>query len=119
MTHLTQSELRVLLESIRKLSASDKQVSPASLAKEEQEALKMYIPMQLGEESAKKMMTMMNAVREGKRTPLTEEERVALNEKNMAESLVNFLAKLATASNDEFEAMCEMCECIRASRSDR
>ncbi|MCL5781627.1 MAG: hypothetical protein M1119_12245 [Firmicutes bacterium] len=50
--------------------------------------------MQLGEESAKKMMELVNEIREGKRPPLTDEERLELNQKNMEESLINFLTKI-------------------------
>ncbi|SHE51615.1 hypothetical protein [Desulforamulus putei] len=118
MSHLTKECLVNLLTRVREDIQKEKQIPPASLSKEEQELLKMYIPMQLGEESAKKMMELLNEIREGKRPPLSEQERIELNQKNMEESLINFLSKLSTANQDELEAIHEMCERIRASRCD-
>ncbi|MEW6066015.1 hypothetical protein P378_14155 [Desulforamulus profundi] len=116
MSHLTKEGLADLLAKVKEDIQKENQIPPACLSKEEQELLKMYIPMQLGEESAKKMTELVNEIREGKRPPLTDEERLELNQKNMEESLINFLTKLSTAGDDEVETIREMCECIRASR---
>lgn len=109
MTHLTQEELKNLIDKARS--------NASSLSQEEQETIKLYIPMQLGEESAKKMMSLVTEIREGKRAPLSEEDRIALNQKNMEESLHNFLANLAKANDEELDSMYEMCETIRSSRT--
>ncbi|MDO7786291.1 hypothetical protein [Desulforamulus aquiferis] len=108
MSHLTKEGLYQLISKAR---------ASSPLTSEEQEQLKLYIPMQLGEESAKRMMTMVNDIREGKRSPLSEQERIELNSRNMDESLQNFLSKLSSSSDEEMESILEMCECIRASRS--
>ena len=106
MPHLSQEGLQELLTKARK----------EVLSTEEQELLKTVIPMQLGEENAKKMMVLVNEIREGKRPPLSEAERIEMNQKNMEETLINFLAKLGTATDEEMDSALEMCECIRASR---
>lgn len=106
MPHLSSEGLRELLTKARK-----EELSP-----EEKELLKSVIPMQLGEENAKKMMILVNEIRDGKRPPLSEEERIEMNKRNMEETLVNFLAKLTTATDEELQSALEMCERIRASR---
>lgn len=117
MAHLTQDELHSLITKTYAELQTAKEIPPATLSIEEQEQLKMYIPMQLGEESAKRMMSLVTDIREGKRAPMSEEDRAALNKKNMDESLINFLTKLASATEDELAAVYEMCETIRASRT--
>lgn len=109
MTHLTQEELQNLIDKAH--------TNASSLSQEEQETLKLYIPMQLGDESAKKMITLVTEIREGKRAPLADEDRIALNQKNMEESLHNFITNLAKASAEELDSIYEMCEAIRSSRT--
>ncbi|AEF93551.1 hypothetical protein Desca_0666 [Desulfotomaculum nigrificans CO-1-SRB] len=112
MPHLTEDELLALLTRLRKEIPSQEQ--PLSLlTPEEQELLKMYIPMQLSEESAKRMMKVVTEVREGKRPPLTDEEKLALNRQSMDESLVNFLVQLGKSTDEEFEGIVEMCKRLR------
>ncbi|GAB6179954.1 hypothetical protein JCM14036_12730 [Desulfotomaculum defluvii] len=117
MMHLTQESLVDLLMNTRDAMQKGNKIPPVTLSMEDQEQLKMVIPMQLGEESAKKMMTIVNEIREGKRPPLSEQERISLNQKNMTESLTNFLIKLSTVNEEELAVIIEMCEAIRASRS--
>ncbi|ABO51088.1 hypothetical protein Dred_2578 [Desulforamulus reducens MI-1] len=117
MQYLTQQGLVDLLLKTREEIQKENLVPPSFLGKEEQELLKMVIPMQLGEESASKMMVLVNEIREGKRPPLTEQDRIKLNQQNMEESLINFLTKLSTANEEELATALEMCETIRASRS--
>ena len=117
MSQYTQHDLSNLLAKSRDMVRSEEQIPPAALSKEDQEILKMYIPMHLSEKSAQKMMTMVNEIREGKRPPLNDQDRIELNQQNMEESLLNFLSKLSTAGDDEFESICDMCESIRKSRS--
>ena len=117
MTQFSEQDLCNLLTKARSMILVDETVPPAALSKEEQEIIKRYIPMQLNEDSAKKMMDMVNDIREGSRSPMNDQERLELNQKNMEESLINFLSRLRTADDDEFDSMCQMCECIRKSRS--
>ncbi|GAB6158254.1 hypothetical protein JCM39194_14540 [Desulfotomaculum varum] len=116
MSHLTKDDLINLLNRVRQDMQNEKQIPPASLTEEEKELLKMYIPMQLSEENAKQMMEMLHEIQTGKRPPLSEQERIKLNKKNMDESLINFLNKLATADQDELAAIYEICERIRSNR---
>ena len=116
MPHLSQEGLQELLTKAREAVRANNQIPPASLNLEEQELLKTVIPMQLGEENAKKMMLLVTEIREGKRPPLSDEERLEMNQKNMEETLINFLTKLTTATDEEMNSVLEMCECIRASR---
>ncbi|CCO07648.1 hypothetical protein [Desulforamulus hydrothermalis] len=116
MSHLTKDDLVNLLNRLRQDMQNENQIQPASITEEEKELLKMYIPMQLSEESAKQMMEMLHEIQTGKRPPLSEQERIKLNQKNMDESLINFLNKLATADQDELAAIYEICERIRSNR---
>lgn len=117
MAHLTKEGLKELIYRVKEDIRRENQIPPSSLTKEEQELLKMYIPMQLGEENAKKMMLLVSEIREGKRAPLSEQERVEMNTRNMEESLINFLTRLSSATDEEVATAYEMCETIRASRS--
>lgn len=116
MDHLTKEGLADLLKKVKEDIQKENKIPPTSLTKEAMDLLKMYIPMQLGEESSKKMMEMVNDIREGKRPPLSEQDRFELNQRNMDESLINILTKLSSANDDEVDALIEMCECIRISR---
>lgn len=117
MPHLTKEGLYELLSKTRGKLLIEKMDPTTVLSPKEQELLKMYIPMQLGEESAKRMMLVVSEIRDGKRQPLSEQERIELNLKNMQESLNNFLSKFSSATDEEMDSIYDMCERIRASRS--
>lgn len=104
MKHFTAKELKNVLLKIR----AGEHMTP-----EEAETLKMYIPLQLSKEQATEMAKMIEKIRTGKQAPLTPEEQAELHQKNMQQSLKNFIEQLPQTSDVQFVEVCNMCEKLR------
>ncbi|MBM7854093.1 hypothetical protein JOC37_000465 [Desulfohalotomaculum tongense] len=104
MRHFTADELKNVFNKLRNRD---------SVTEEELEILKMYIPLHLSQERAEEMAKLVEAIREGKRAPLTKDERIEMHKKNMKQSLDNLVASLPGMDDKEFEEALRMCETLR------
>ncbi|MTI79600.1 MAG: hypothetical protein FH758_01770 [Firmicutes bacterium] len=104
MQHFTADELKDVLNKLRNKEKVDNK---------ELDRLKMYIPLHLTKEHAEEMAKMVEEIREGKRQPLSKEERAEMHQKNMAESLDNIVEALPKMDEKQYTEACTMCETLR------